>query len=207
MSVEAATTPRERRREETTAEILSAAWELAGRDGLAALSLRELGRMVGLRAQSLYAYFDSKAALYDAMFRQGQEQLAALQHGWLERLRASDDPRRDVRELSEVFARWCAADAARYQLLFQRTIPGWQPSADSYALAERTLDRVEEALRAAGVDDEDAVDVFTALLSGLTSQQHSNDPGGDRWLRLVGPAVDMFFDHFGPGRATPGGSR
>ncbi|MCB1017823.1 MAG: helix-turn-helix transcriptional regulator, partial [Acidimicrobiales bacterium] len=72
---EIAGTPRDRRRRETTAEILDAAWRLSRRDGLGSVSLRDLGREVGLRASSLYAYFDSKAALYDAMFRQGQEQL------------------------------------------------------------------------------------------------------------------------------------
>lgn len=65
-------TPRARRRRQTTAEILDAAWGLARRHGLASIAMRDLGRAVGLRAQSLYAYFDSKAALYDAMFRQGR---------------------------------------------------------------------------------------------------------------------------------------
>ncbi len=36
-----------------------------------ALSLRELADAVGIRASSLYTYFGSKEAIFDAMFAQG----------------------------------------------------------------------------------------------------------------------------------------
>jgi AcrR family transcriptional regulator len=45
------------------------------RDGLAAVSLRDLGEAVGLRQPSLYVYFMSKLVLYDAMFADGYRQL------------------------------------------------------------------------------------------------------------------------------------
>lgn len=47
-------------------------------------------------------------------------------------------------------------------------------------------------LRAAGIGAPEQVDLWTAILSGLVAQQVSNDPGGDRWRRLVAPAVEMF---------------
>src|SRR3954452_19755563 len=62
---------RDRRREATKAEILEAAWDLVREHGLAALALRDLAARVGMRAPSLYQYFDSKHAIYDAMFTQG----------------------------------------------------------------------------------------------------------------------------------------
>ena len=46
-------------------------------EGLAGLSLRELAKRVGMQAPSLYAYFGSKAAIYDAMFVEGCEELDA----------------------------------------------------------------------------------------------------------------------------------
>ena len=186
--------PRARRRQETTAEILDAAWRLARRDGLASISLRELGREVGLRAQSLYAYFGSKAALYDAMFRQGQEELAALAAGWPVDLSEVEDPRATATELARRFVEFCTADPVRYQLLFQRVIPGWEPTPETYALAVDRVDDLRRALASVGIRDEEAVDLWTALLTGLTDQQISNDPGGDRWTRLVPRAVDLFFD-------------
>ncbi|HLY82361.1 MAG TPA: helix-turn-helix domain-containing protein, partial [Acidimicrobiales bacterium] len=62
---------RAERHEATRAEILDAAWDLARTEGLAGLSLRDLARKVGMQAPSLYSYFDSKHAIYDAMFAQG----------------------------------------------------------------------------------------------------------------------------------------
>jgi hypothetical protein len=47
-------------------------------------------------------------------------------------------------------------------------------------------------MAAAGLQAPEHVDLWTALLTGLATQQVSNDLGGERWRRLVGPAVDMF---------------
>lgn len=188
------TTARERRRAETRDEILAAAWKLARESGLAAISLRDLAAEVGMRAPSLYSYFDSKNAIYDAMFRQGNEQLGAAMAGVMpERAPTRADVKRAVR----AFFEFCTDDPARYQLLFQRTVPGFEPSPESYALAVMHLDEMTRRLREAGVGTQQALDLWTALITGLTDQQISNDPGGDRWARLLDEAVDMFFDHVG----------
>ena len=185
--------PRERRREATRREILDAAWALCRRHGLAGLSLRELASAVGLRAPSLYSYFPSKDAIYDAMFAEGQRALA--EH-------LADHPeshvtRADLHRGAQGFFDFCLADPVRYQLLFQRTLPGFEPSPASYDLAVSSLQRVGRQLAAAGAGRPEQLDLFTALVTGLVDQQLSNDPGGDRWARLVGPAVDMFCDHAG----------
>jgi hypothetical protein len=54
---------------------------------------------------------------------------------------------------------------------------------------------------AAGITDSAAFDLGTALVGGLAAQQTSNEPGGDRWVRLIDDAVDMFFDHVFASRA------
>ena len=91
-----------------------------------------------------------------------------------------------------LFVGFCVEDPARCQLLFLRTIPGFEPSATSYALAQRVLGQLEDALARAGFTDPGDVDLWTAVLSGLATQQASNDPGGDRWTRLVDTAADRF---------------
>lgn len=191
------TSPRARRRLETTAEILAAAWRLARRDGLASISMRDLGTEVGLRAQSLYAYFGSKAELYDAMFRQGQEQFAELLGARPTDLSGSDDPRSITKEVVHDFVAFCTADHTRYHLLFQRVIPDWEPTPETYALAVARVDDLRRTFASLGIESPELVDLFTAIVTGLTDQQISNDPGGDRWIRLVDRAVDMFFDHAG----------
>jgi len=37
--------------------------------------------------------------------------------------------------------------------------------------------------------------MWTALMNGLVDQQISNDPGGDRWVRLIDDFVTMFSNH------------
>ncbi len=188
-SAPAPTTDRRRERHlAKRATIVAEAWTLAQRDGLAAISLRDLAAQVGLRQPSLYAYFASKLALYDAMFADGNRQLIEDVTALPDR----DDPHEALVELVEAVTRFSAGDSVRHQLLFQRTIPGFEPSAESYAAAEEFYAISQKHLAAAGVSDPGDLDIFTALVSGLGHQQVANDPGGDRWVRLSRRAVDMY---------------
>jgi AcrR family transcriptional regulator len=183
----------ERRRARTRDEILAAAWDLCREHGLASLSLRELAARVGMRAPSLYSYFDSKDAIYDAMFAQGQDQLAEHMAPVFDLPTGRDAFRAGAR----AFFTFSIEDPIRYQLLFQRVLPDFVPSDSSYGLAVANLARFADSLKDAGVDDPRHVDLWTALLSGLTSQQLTNDPGGERWARLLDESIDLFCDHAG----------
>jgi AcrR family transcriptional regulator len=190
MVVEPMRDRRAERREATRTEILDAAWELVRAEGLAALSLREVAAKVGMRAPSLYSYFDSKHAIYDAMFAEGNLEL-------LRRIEATawdPDPRPAFRQGARLFVEFSTEDPARYLLLFQRTIPGFEPTAESYAPAEQVVVFSRQQFGAAGISTEE-FDLWTGIVAGLSAQQIANDPGGDRWLRLVDEAVDMFLDH------------
>jgi AcrR family transcriptional regulator len=178
------------RHEATRREILDTAWAIVRVDGLASLSLRALARAVGIEPQSLYTYFRSKNAVYDAMFLDGNREL-------LERLDAiewPDDPREILRMSARVFVEFSADDAARHQLLFQRTIPDFQPSPDTYAVAVTVFERMRSLYATAGLSDPLDFDLWTAVVSGLAAQQLSNDPAGERYLRLIDKAVDMYAD-------------
>ena len=179
---------RGRRREAKQARILAEAWALAHRDGLAAISLRDLADRVDLRQPSLYAYFDSKLGLYDLMFADGNHQLLE----WVMSHPLSDDPRIALVEFVQELVRFSSDDVVRHQLLFQRTIPRFEPSPTSFALALEFYELARQRLALAGVSDPGDVDVFSALVNGLAHQQVANDPGGDRWVLLAERAVDMF---------------
>lgn len=178
---------RAERHQATRVEILEAAWALARSEGLAGISLRDLAAAVGMQSPSLYSYFDSKNAIYDAMFRQGYEEMESR-----DELFTTAPGAGPMKARVRGFLEFCTEDAARYQLMFQRTLPGFTPSEESYGLSVRSLDRLNASLAADGVTDSADRDLFTALLSGLSDQQLANDPGGDRWLRLADAAVDMY---------------
>ncbi len=168
---------------------MAAAWELAQDQGLAGLSLRALAARVGLRQPSLYAYFGSKNDLYDAMFAHGNEQLLA----WFDDLALPTDGAEALRAFSIELMAFFTSDAMRYELMFERTLPGFEPFPDSFALARRFYDRMcEEVLVPAGVRTSEQIDVYVALMAGIAAAQLANEPGGQRWTRHVEWVVDMF---------------
>jgi AcrR family transcriptional regulator len=176
------------RRESTRAEILEAAWSLARRNGLAGLSLGDVARRIGMKTPSLYWYFESKHAIYDAMFVQGNLQLLES----LSSVRWGTTARAVLRTIARTFVAFSVEDVARYQLLFQRSIPDFEPSPEAYAAAVAVFDLMRARIAGVGVTRASHFDMFTALVAGLSAQQTANDPDGDRWLRLVDPMVDMF---------------
>ena len=172
---------------ETRERIVQTAWALARERGLAGWSLRDVAESVGMRAPSLYVYFDSKNALYDAMFADGYRTLMA-------RIAATSTegaPAEVLRRAANLSFDFSVEDPARHQLLFLRTIPGFTPSAESYTLAQAVFEKLTDVLRTAGVGSPEQVDLWTAMFTGMASQQISNDPGGDRWHRLIDDAVKL----------------
>jgi AcrR family transcriptional regulator len=182
--------PRRRRRAEKHAAILAEAWRLAHRDGLAAISLRDLAAAVGLRQPSLYVYFASKMELYDAMFADGYAQLLA----WMDGRSYDGEPRAALVRFVTDFVRFNSDDLVRHQLLFQRTIPGFEPSEASFALALEFYERNRLMLALVGASSQADLDVFTALVAGMAHQQTANDPGGDRWVKHAQRVVEMYLD-------------
>ncbi len=182
------------RRQATREEIIAAAWDLVREEGLAGLNMRDLATRVGMKAPSLYSYFDSKLDIYDAMFHQGYLAFSAEIDRYEAELADANalEGAALLRHMSHIFFGFCTADPVRYQLLFQRTIPGFVPSQGSYAVAVAVLERTVEQLQRVGITDPAALDILTALNTGLTDQQISNDPGGDRWERLIDRSIDMF---------------
>src|SRR5437879_13189116 len=121
------------RREAKTAAILAEAWNLAARDGVGGFSLHALAREVGMRQPSLYEYFDSKHALYDAMFADGNRQLFDR----LEALGLPDDPKVALKMFMRAFVACALEDDARRVLLFQRPTPACDPTSEPYTPATR----------------------------------------------------------------------
>ena len=185
----------EERRTATREEILQVAWAIARDKGLAELTLRDVALGVGMRVPSLYSYFDSKNAMYDAMF--GQAWMDYL--GTLDAAEAAlpRSPRGVLRAMSRSFFTYAVTDLARHQLMNQRTIPGFTPSPESYAPAVEVLGRARQLGLRAGITKDRDIDLYVALIGGLADAQLANDPGGDRWERLLDPAVDMFADYVG----------
>ena len=182
---------REARRQGARAALLATAWAMVREDGLTSLSLRELARRAGVTTPTVYAYFESKNAIFDAMFGEAAQSFAETEAEPVD----ADDPHENLVAEATRFVQFCTSDVPRYQLLFQHAIPGFAPSPESYAPAVRALDLTRELLARNGLHDPRHLDIWTALTTGLVDQQISNDPGGDRWSRLIDEVVHMFLAH------------
>jgi AcrR family transcriptional regulator len=187
------------RREATKAEIVDTAWDLVREQGLGRLNLRDLAARIGMRAPSLYEYFASKHAIYDAMFAQGYRQFAVVT-AETEELSGEDGLRAGAHRAMA----FMVEDPARYQLLFHRTIPGFTPSPQSYEVSVQQLDRTRAWFDRNGFAAPGALELFTSLVGGLAGQQIANDPGGGHWVRLVDTAVDMFLTYIRATGSTQG---
>ncbi|MGZ0151731.1 TetR/AcrR family transcriptional regulator [Kribbella sp. WER1] len=200
-----------RRRQETIAEILDVAIELMGSEGVAALSLSAVARRLGMQPPSLYQYFPSKMAIYDALFQRGAELFLAAQR---EAIAAAETD--DVVELhligTTAFARWSMQNPVYSQLLFWRTIPGFEPSPEAFAPAQQALAEVQAQLQA-GADagrlhpdaaSEQGLAVFTSVTAGVLSQQLANEPDAPfdegRFSRLLPVVLEMFYRYYAPAR-------
>src|SRR3954463_8644500 len=135
------------RRTVVVREILDCSWSLMEREGVAAVSVREVARSVGIRQQSLTYYFPTKQALLDALFADG---FADLRRSF-DALPEATDPDTAVIDVAVSYIDYCVRHPARYHLMFQRTIPGFEPTAESHQIALSVLGELVQRLAAAGV--------------------------------------------------------
>ena len=194
-----------RRRAGVIDEALGHAVALMAEEGVGALTVSEVARRTGIRGPSLYKYFQSRAAIYDALFARG---LAAQQAAVDAAVRSLPRGVARIRAGGTAVVRWAVENPALAQLLHWRPVPGFEPSAATFAASRDDLADVRaefaEAVRlgelTAAADSDEAVRLWTVVLSGLISQQLANQPGvpfdDGAFSRLTGTAVDLFLSAY-----------
>ena len=173
---------RGRRRQETIEEILDIADDVMTEEGVNGLSLSEVARRLGVKPPSIYKYFDSLLAIYDALFERGQR--AHLETMRTEMARAEPGLDALVAGL-EASGRWALAHPATAQLLFWRPVPSFQPTPEAMAPSVEMVGLQRQALAdaaAAGqlgpdADSDEALWVASVLASGVIGQAMANEPG------------------------------
>lgn len=162
------------RRVRAEREILDAAWAEMARKGVAALSVREVARSVGIRQQSLTYYFPTKQALLEALFVDGFADLRRR----FDELSPATDPLQGVVDVAIAFVDHLVARPAAYHLMFQGTVPDFQPSDQSHETALTVLSELVDRLAAAGVTESADLALVRSMMSGLVAEQIANDPQG-----------------------------
>jgi AcrR family transcriptional regulator len=171
---------RARRRQETIEEILDIAVEVMSEQGVNGLTLSEVARRLGVQQPSLYKYFRSIAAVYDALF----ERAAAANLDVLREAMAHGEPGLDALTTGlEASGRWVLHNQALAQLLFWRPVPNFQPSTEAFAPSQEIASIQQQAIAdavAAGQLGPDALEdagyVVSILIKGVLTQAMTNEP-------------------------------
>ena len=143
--------------DEVESALTAAAYELLAAEGPTALTVRRVAALAGVAPMGVYNRFGSKEGLVDALFRRGFEELAdgidAIEEGPIaEALLAG----------MLAYRQFALANRARYALMFDRPIPGCEPSPASHTAAwdafGRLVTKIQRAIDTGAVGDGKAED-------------------------------------------------
>jgi AcrR family transcriptional regulator len=172
---------RARRHQETIEEILDIADAVMLEEGVNGLSLAEVARRLGVQPPSLYKYFPSLMAVYDALFLRGQrEHLAVLRDA----MAAAEPGLAALTAALDASGRWSVENRALAQLLFWRPVPSFEPSAEAFEPSVEMVALFRNGLAdavAAGelgpeADSEEATYLLSIFAAGAFSQTIANEP-------------------------------
>ena len=200
---------RARRRQQTIDEILTVAIQVMAEEGVAGLSLSEVARRMGIQPPSLYKYFPSKLALYDALFQRGARESLAVyraaaaqaEPGWAALVAGT-----------EAIMRLGLDHQVVAQLLNWRPVPGFEPSPEAFAPSIEFVQEARRLLQVA-VDrgelhpdaaSEEGPALLSILIAGVMSQQLANQPQASwdqgRFTRLTPRVLKLFRCAYPPER-------
>jgi AcrR family transcriptional regulator len=172
---------RTRRHQETIEEILDIATQVMAEEGVNGLSVAEVARRLGVQSPSIYKYFPSLMAIYDALFRRGQvEHLEVMRRAMAE----AEPGLAGLTAGLEASGRWLLANRPIAQLMFWRPVPSYEPSLEAFApsveMVKLQRARLAEAVSAGdlgpGADSDEAVYLVSTLIVGVLSQAMANEP-------------------------------
>lgn len=192
---------RSRRRLETIEEILDIAEALMTEEGVNGLTLSEVARRLGVQPPSLYKYFPSLMAVYDALFERGQRVQA--EHV-LAAVAAAPPGLPALVAGLEAGVRWGLEHQGMAQLMFWRPAPSFTPSEQAMAPALAQWEAMRAALTDAvrlghlgpGADSDEALHVGITLIAGVFATTASNEPhlpwGTGRFMPLFPKLMELF---------------
>lgn len=162
-------------------EILEIAEQVMTEEGANGLSLAEVARRLGVQPPSLYKYFPSLMAVYDALFLRGQlEHLEVIRSAMV----GAEPGVPALKEGLEASGRWALTNRALAQLLFWRPVPSFEPTEEALVPSVAMIDLQRAALADAvaagqlgpGAASNEAVYLCGAIIVGVLTMAMANEP-------------------------------
>jgi AcrR family transcriptional regulator len=156
---------------------------------------------------SLYKYFPSLHAVYDAIFERGQRENLEVMKAAMAVAEPGLDALTDGLEAS---GRWALSNQAVAQLLFWRPVPSFEPSAEAFAPSREMVAIQQQAMNDAvdagqlgeGARDIEAVYLVSTFLMGVLTQAMANEPdlpwGQGRFSPLFPKLMDLLVAAYPP---------
>jgi AcrR family transcriptional regulator len=194
---------RKKHHAQMVSDILLIARDMMQTDGVAALSFNAIARRLGMKPPSLYTYFDSKHAIYDALFRMGFE---AFHRKMTEETRRGQGIQTFLSSLISTYMAFALENYDLFQLMFQRPVPGFVPSEESleisFSILQKGRDETSAELRLHNIETptpiNETTDLIISMMHGLTEMQLANSPdapvGEGRFGGLIHHSVHLFLD-------------
>ncbi|PJN38560.1 TetR family transcriptional regulator [Streptomyces sp. CB02959] len=179
--------------------ILDCAINLLVTDGPAALTMRRIATDIGSSTKVLYTMFGGKEGLIDALYREGFARLRRVQ----EQVPRTEDPLTHLTHIGVAYREHALAEPAYYRVMFEQTVPGFQPSPEALAVAETAFDASATAVAAcmeAGIfrpgDAREVSKIFWAASHGAVSLEIAGhfppEDGGRRYDALMAAVARAF---------------
>ena len=201
------------RRAETIDQLIEVAVQVMGEQGAGGLSLGEVARRMGIRPPSLYVYFASKNAVYDAVFALGWRMVTEVLQA-LPEVDAHSDPETALQDGAQAFVRWSVEHPVHAQLMLWRPVPNWEPSAEAFApavvalgLTAQRIATLQQLGLLRDVPLDELVNAWTAINTGVISRQLANAPhepfDTGSFTSVLPALVAMYTTHYRAVRPTP----
>jgi AcrR family transcriptional regulator len=127
------------------AALLDAAADILETEGPEALSVRRIAATAGVAPMGVYNHFESKAGIIEALFIEGFQRLADE----LSTVADIQDPYEALREGGLRYRALALAHPMRYQLMFLRAVPGFEPSEHAIEVATSAFANLVAAVQRA----------------------------------------------------------
>lgn len=123
--------------EDLRSVLLDVSLDLIERDGLAALSMREVARRAGVSHQAPYHHFADKEEILAALAAEGFRRLHAAMHSRIDDLAA---PAQRLTAIGEAYLEFAQANPGLFQLMFRSEMVKPEEHAQANAEAEKAFD-------------------------------------------------------------------
>ncbi|SDM44655.1 TetR/AcrR family transcriptional regulator [Nonomuraea jiangxiensis] len=178
--------------DELRSKLLDVAVNLLESDGADSLTMRRIAAEAGCTTTVIYTMFGNREGLAEALYLEGFERFRRF----LESVPQRRNPLEHLTALGPAYRQACLSEPGYYSLMFERAIPGFEPSERARTLARAALnilDRVIADCISAGylapTQPRKIADALWAAAQGAISLERAGHLRDDRTYEAVTTAT------------------